>query len=294
MKLLAILISFFVVQSTYAEIVVYDDENNKLKLSQPAQRIISLAPHITEMIYAAGAGDKLVAAVSYSDYPDAAKKLPRVGSYNKINIEALLLHDADLIIAWGSSGSTRVQVEKIKSLGIPMYIHNPQFIRDIPKTLLHIGKLAGTTAQAQQAVNHFQHFYQHIENQYRKKQPVSVFYQIWDTPLMTVNGKHFISDAIRLCGGQNVFADLPALAAKISPESVISHKPQVIIAGGMRGEKVNWLDQWRDWPQIPAVKNMQLYSIPPDILQRHSPRILLGAEKLCKMIDQAREVYVKK
>jgi len=293
MKVLFCIVCLFAVNSAYADIVVYDDENNKITLKKPAQRIISLAPHVTEMVYAAGAGDKLVAAVSYSDYPLAAKKLPRVGSYNKINVEALLLHNADLIIAWGSSGGTRVQLEKIKSLGVPVYINNPKFIRDIPMTLEHIGKLANTVAQAQLAINHFQTLYNKIEKQYRNKQTVSVFYQIWDTPLMTVNGKHFISDAIRLCGGRNVYANLPALAAKISYESVISNKPQVIIAGGMQGEKVSWLKQWRDWQQIPAARKKQLYSIPPDLLQRHSPRILLGTEKLCEVINKAREVYAK-
>ena len=281
----------FLATAVKADIVVFDDENNRLVLKQPAQRIISLAPHITELLYAAGAGDKVVAAVSYSDYPPAAKKLPRVGGYMKINIEAILLHKPDLVVAWGNSGATRIQEEKLKTLGFPVYINNPRLISDIPATLQRLGRLAHTGKIANRASADFMRQYQQLEKQYRHKKILTVFYQVWDTPLMTISGSHFISDAIRLCGGKNIFQNLSALAVKISRESVISNKPQIIIAGGMQGERVNWLDPWRAWRQIPAVKNGQLYSIAPELLQRHSPRILLGAKKLCTVIDKARTVY---
>lgn len=266
---------------------VVDDAGRTIEIQSPAQRIISLAPHITESLFAAGAGDKIIGAVSYSDYPEAAKKIPRVGGYPTVDIERIVSLKPDLVIAW-SSGNNPKQVEKLISLGLTIFMSEPRYPKDIAKTIQRFGMLAGTNKVASKSFEGFMQHYQSLKKRYSNKEKVKVFYQIWNKPLMTISGSHLISDIIELCGGENVFSKLSILTPRISIESVLASKSEIIVSGGMGKARPDWLDDWKAWPILPAVKNKQLYFIDPSLMQRVGPRILDGADKLCEFIDKAR------
>ena len=274
--------------SVHAEVSVKDDQGNIVTLQQPAKRIISLAPHVTESLFAAGAGDKIIGAVNYSDYPEAAKKIPRVGGYPSADLEKIISLKPDLVIAW-PSGNNLKQVEKLTAFGIKVFMSEPRYPQDIAKTIQRFGVLAGTTKIANKATDEFLQHYQLLKTNYSKKQKVKVFYQIWNKPIMTINGNHLISEIIELCGGENVFAGLKTLTPRISLESVLASKSEVIISGGMGKVRPEWLEEWKSWPELPAVKNGQLYFIDPALMQRVGPRILYGADKLCEFLEKARK-----
>jgi len=270
-----------------SDIVVTDDTGEAVHLKQPAQRIVALAPHLVETLYAAGGGDKLVGTVSYADYPEAARKVPRLGTYTTPSIEAIVALKPDLVLTFGSGNGSRV-INQLKSLGLTVFVSEPKKLDNIANLLLSFGKLSGTEQQAQQAAESFSQQLNHLRTTYSHLATISVFYQVWHEPLGTLNGSHVISDVIRLCGGRNVFADAPTLVPKLSIESVLTANPDAIVASGMGEARPEWLEQWRDWPSLKAVQNNNLFFIPPDIIQRHTPRILQGAAMLCEQLEKAR------
>lgn len=273
--------------SVQADVSIEDMRGRTLSLPNPAERVISLAPFLTELSYAAGAGEHLVGVVSYSDYPPGARQLPQVGNYKKIDFEALLALQPDIVLAWGS-GNPSSQLARLADLGVPVFIAEPRQLDDIALLLERIGALAGTQDLADAAAADFRRRHAALRDRYSDKAPVSVFYQVWHRPVMTINGEHTISAVIRLCGGRNVFADLPQLAAQIGLEAVLAADPDAIVASGMDEARPDWLDLWNKWPQLSAVRNGNLFFIPPDIIQRHSPRILDGAQRLCRQLEQVR------
>lgn len=270
-----------------AEVRVADDFGQAVVLAQPAQRIVSLAPHATETLFTAGAGGHIVGTVSYSDFPEAAKKIPRVGGYNNLDLERIVALRPDLVVAW-ASGNPPAQVERLRALGMTVYVSEPHAIEDVARNIERLGVLAGTEKTAQRAAAAFRARHERLRARYADRPTVSMFYQIWNRPLMTINGEHLISKVIALCGGTNVFAGLPVLAPKVDVEAVLAADPEVIVASGMGEARPEWLDDWRRWTRLRAVRNDQLFFIPPDIIQRHSPRILDGAESLCRDLEQVR------
>ncbi len=278
---------FGVAAAVRADIRVTDDAGRIVVLPAPARRIVSLAPHVTELLHAAGAGSRLVGAVQYSDFPDAAKALPRVGSAGSIDLEAVVALKPDLVIAWQSGNRDR-QYEKLARLGLVVFVSEPHSLDDVARSMETFGRLAATEAEAEAAARDFRMRRDALAKRYGGRAPVSVFYQIWDKPLMTVNGRHLISAVLALCGGRNVFADLPMLAPTVTEEAVLAAAPQVIVASGAGASRPDWLDAWRRWPALPAVSRNNLFVIAPDLLQRHTPRILEGAAMLCERFEQAR------
>ena len=273
-----------------AEIQVTDDRGRTLVLERPAQRVVALAPHITEVVFAAGAGELLVGAVSYSDYPVAARDVPRVGSYNSVSLETLVTLKPDIILAWGS-GTGDETVARLENLGFKVYVEEPRTLEDVARSLRAVGRLTGTEEQAGIAAGQFLDTLHRLRETYSSREPVSVYYQIWNEPLLTLNDDHIISDVLRLCGGRNVFAEAIPMVSRINVESVIRADPQVIVASGMDQSRPEWLDTWRDWKSMQAVRDEQLYFVPPDILQRHTPRIVQGAQMLCQHLQIARQHY---
>jgi iron complex transport system substrate-binding protein len=271
-----------------AAVSVTDDVGLVVSLPRPAQRIVSLAPHLTEILFAVGAGSRVVGAVQYSDYPAEAKKLPRIGGYQQVDLEAVIGLHPDLIVAW-QSGNNAGQIAQLKQLGFPVYLSEPRRIADVASSMERIAALAGGSAQAARALRDFRSRYARLQAQYARRSPVRTFYEVWNRPLMTVNGAHLIGDVMKLCGAQNVFAELPVLTPTIGEEAVLVADPEVIIASGMDEARPEWLDEWRRWPRMKAVQAGHLYFVPPDLLQRHSPRILDGAEQLCRLVDRARQ-----
>ena len=276
-----------------AEIAVRDDTGAELRLAKPAQRIVSLAPHITEVLYAAGAGERIVGSVDYADYPPAAKSLPRVGGYSRLDLEAVVALKPDLVVAW-QSGNAAAALTKLRALGLPVYVNQPGKMLDIAHSIEQLGRLAGTAAVADEAAARFRERHAQYAARYSGRPKVRVFYQIWKQPLTTINGKQIISDVIRLCGGENVFAELPVLAPTVTAEAVLAANPEVIAASGMGAARPEWLDDWRKWPSLTAVAKDNLYFVQPDLIQRHTPRVLDGAEQLCGHLETARAKLGKK
>ena len=260
---------------------VRDDYGNDVRLAATARRIVSLSPHLTELLYAAGAGRRVVGALEYSDYPAEARSVPRVGSEASIDLEAVIALGPDLIVAWPNAGSVRA-VNRLAEMPFAVFRSEPRELDDIPRTLERLGILAGTSQEAAKAAAGFRARVRDLELRYSKRPRVRVFYQVWDRPLLTVNGDHVITKVMRLCGGENVFAGLPLIAPEIDREAVVRANPEVIITSAAS------LDPWKAFPRVAAVANGQLYAIPPDLLQRHTPRLLDGAERLCRLLEQVR------
>ena len=267
---------------------VVDDLQREVCVAAPAQRIVSLSPGATELLFDAGAGEQVVGAVSFSDYPPAANAIPRVGSYNRLDLETLLTLRPDLVIAW-RSGNPREQVDQLVRLGIPVYHTEPRRFADITSTLYRLARLAGTEQTGDAAGDAFGHAVQALRQQYQDADPVTLFYQIWNDPLMTVNATHFISEAMRLCGGVNVFGELSRLTPTLDIEAVLAANPQAIVAGGMGEDDHGWVEAWRRYPELQAVRKDHLFFIPPSTLQRPTVRLLTGTRTLCGQLQAVRD-----
>lgn len=256
-------------------------------LAVPAKRIVALAPHLVEVVYEVGAGDRLVAAVDYSNYPEAAKALPRVGGYTGVNVEAVVRLNPDLILAW-KSGNSEKHLKQLEDLGFQVYYSEPKTLEDIATLMEDITRLTASKAGTDKVAK-FREKLAQLKRQYESQDKVSVFYQVWNQPLQSLNGQSIVSDVIELCGGRNVFHDAKSIAPKLSVETVLRKNPDVIVASGMGEERPEWLDEWKQWPSLSAVKNNYLFFVPPDLIQRHSPRLLEGASILCEQLSSVRQ-----
>lgn len=285
---LFLICSLLITTAAASPISLEDDSGRTVQLDAPAVRIVSLAPHITELLFAAGAGEHIVGVGSYSDYPAEARVLPQIGSYNGIDYEGLLALQPDLVIAWQSGNGMRI-IERLRHLGLNVFVSEPRELSDIPRTITQFGELAGTAAEARAAAQDFEQRLLTLTTTHAGLPTMRVFYQIWNAPLMTVNGQQIISQVIQLCGGENVFARLPSLAPQIGLEAVLAANPEVIIASEVGEQAPPWLYDWRKWPQLRAVQQDNLFFIPSDLIQRHSPRLLDGAELLCSQLELARQ-----
>lgn len=273
-------------------ISVIDFAGNKVELTQPAQKIVALAPHIVENVFTAGAGQKLIGAVAYSDYPEQAKQLPLVGGYTHTNLERIIELDPDLVIAW-ESGNSNSSLERIKELGYTIYVDQPDTLADIAKSIQDIGILAGTSEVADVEANNYLATIRKVGKENKDKPLISAFYQVWNSPLQTINGGHFISAAIELCGGTNIYASEKTIAPIINIESILQRDPEAIIASGMSSAKPEWLDDWLTWTSLKAVKQNNLFFVNPDHIQRHTVRLLKGIDVVCEHLDVARSRHSK-
>lgn len=264
-------------------VTLTDDRGRVLTLERPAERIVSLAPNLTELLFEAGAGDRLVGAVAYSDYPPAARRLPRVGEAGRIDIERIVVLQPDLVVAW-KTGNSREDYERLDRLGLKVYVVELATIARIPDGIEDLGRLTGTSGAAEASAAAFRRRLDALQRRYAGREGVSVFYQIWEQPLMTVSGAHFISDALRLCGGENIFAALGQLAPSVALEAVIAADPQVVLINASAGT----VDAWRRWRDMAAVRLDNLYTIDDDLISRPAPRLLDGVERLCEILDTAR------
>nr|WP_240902055.1 cobalamin-binding protein [Wenzhouxiangella sp. XN24] len=250
----------------------------------PAQRIVTLAPHLAELVYAAGAGARLAGTVEWSDYPPAAKRLPRVGDAFRVDLESLAVLDPDLLLAW-RGGNPDHLLEQLEDRGYRVVALAPERLDDIALHLETIGRLAGTPEPAAAAAARYRDELAALRAAQAGKREVRVFYQVSWRPLYTVGGRQLISEVIALCGGRNVFEDLGALAPAVGIEAVIARDPEVILAGAAQRSE---LEQWRRWPTIEAVAEGQLHAVDGDLVVRASPRILGGIRQVCAALDTAR------
>ena len=291
-----------------AATTVTDDTGQRVTLSNPPQRIISLAPGATEMLFAAGAGDRLIATVDFSDEPAAAKRVPRIGDVTAIDMERLVALHPDLVVAWPGGGNP-AQIEKIARLGIPIYRQQVNRLADLPDSLRRLGALTSDESTAEQAARALSAELARITREYgggrraagataadatvagrpttAAAAPPTVLLEVWNRPIYTVGGGHLMSDELTSCGVRNVFADLQELGPVISTEAVIARNPDIIVASAPPGEAASWLAEWKRFGSLKAVRTGRLVAFEDQRLSRLGPSVVLATEALCKALAAA-------
>lgn len=246
------------------------------------QRIVSLTPHITEQLFAIGAGAQIVGVDDASDWPAAVNTLPRVAHYQSINAERLLALRPDLVILW--DGSQRLLQTQLQQLGLNVVMLHSSGLTDLAPNLRQLGQLSGHQPQAEQLAYQIVQRLQTLRLRYQARPPVRLFFQLWRPPLMTVARGGWIQEAVELCGGENPFANSVTAYPQVNVEQVIRAAPELIVTV----QQADALAPWQQWPSIPAVQHHQLKTLSPDRLQRLTPRMLDGIDELCQVIDGAR------
>ncbi|MDH4051735.1 MAG: cobalamin-binding protein [Rubrivivax sp.] len=262
---------------------VVDDDGHRLTLAAPARRIVSIAPHLTELLFAAGAGERVVAVSAWSDHPAAAKSLPRIGDAAMLDLERIVALQPDLVIVW-KDGSSAQQLQRLAVAGLPIYASDARSLAHIGVTLRRLGHLAGTDAVAEARASEFEARLAALRAGYAQRRPLAAFYQIWQQPLMTVNGRHVISEALQVCGARNVFGDLKLATPTVDVEAVLLARPDVIVTGRAGSDGPDPLARWRSLKSLHAA----LVTVDPDTLNRASDRIVQGIEELCVKLDRLR------
>ncbi|HVI56660.1 MAG TPA: cobalamin-binding protein [Luteibacter sp.] len=268
-----------------ASVTVTDDAGRTLTLKAPARRIVSLAPNITDALFAAGAGAYVVGTSRFSDHPAEAKKVAIVGDATMIDLERIVGLKPDIIVVW-RSGTPAAQVEKLSRLGIPIFYSETTRLADVAPATRRFGVLAGTQDQAERNAAAFDAALARLRDSYAGKTRLKVFYQIWDRPLMTIGHAQIIDDALDLCGGDNIFGDLAQAAPTVTREAVLARNPDVIV-GGDGGHDA--LAGWRRSGFLSAVKHDNVIAIDAPTLALPSPSILGSVDRLCHALDEARD-----
>lgn len=272
-------------------LAVFSAQSAFSQQASSAQRIITLSPHLAEMVFSAGAGDKLVAVTAHSDFPEEAQKLPLVGDFNAINIEQLIALKPDLVLSWKSANRLQ-DYQKIQSLsaklGFKLLETEIYQLSDIPKTIELIGQMAGTAEVAHQKSVELKALMSQLARSYQTKPTVSAFYQIWNRPLLTVGKNQFISQGLNLCGANNIFEDIERLSAQVSIQEVIRRNPDMILLGGNPAFQKDWLNSWEKITVLNAVQQKTIFSLESDLYQRPTERFIRALKPLCQLIDKAR------
>ncbi|WP_188565854.1 cobalamin-binding protein [Undibacterium terreum] len=279
--------SFAAVVATSVSVI--DDAQRTVALEKPAARIISLAPHTTELLFAAGAGSRVIGVSEYSDYPEQAKKIASVGNVFALDFERVLALQPDLVVVWGTGNGSAI-ADKLRGLHLNVYQSDPHDYEGIATSMERLAVLTGTAATGKSAASAFRERLQNLKKTYAQApgtKPVSVFYQIWRSPLMTLNDTHMVSAAIRLCGGENIFGKLREISPTVNTEAVLKANPEVIMTTD--GEKQEALENWTRFSKLAAVEKSNLYIVKGDWVNRSGPRILDGTEAVCKYLDRARK-----
>ncbi len=270
---------------------VEDMSNRSVCLNTRSPKIISLSPGSTELLFAAGAGNRVIAVDQHSDYPESVKQLPNVGGYPNVNVEAIVAMKPDLVVVWTAGNSQKV-IRQLESLGVKTFHIDVVDFADIEQAIRSLGQVAGTEKEAGRVVDDFSTQLKALQNNYGQRAPVSVFFEIWRSPLMTVGSGQVIDDVISLCGGQNIYGDISERIPKIGIESLITRDPQVIIGSDPRGDtpetRKDLMGYWSQWENLQAVQGHQLFSVPSDLIARPTPRILEGAEMICHQLQAVR------
>jgi len=285
-----ILLAALAASQVQAAVTVKDDDGNTITLQKPARRVISLAPHVTELLFAAGGGSHVVGVVSYSDFPEEAKKIPQIGSNREVDLERIMALKPDLIVVW-RHGSSERQIDMVRKLGVPLYHSEPVKLEDIPESLARLGQLMGTEKVANPAAAELRRQLAGLRSRYASRPTVRTFYQVWDKPLYTLSGKHIVSDALRLCGGENIFAKLSVTAPVVSVEGVLQENPEAIFATAEKN--YGGVNMWKPYGTLLAVRNDNLFTIDGNLLNRSGPRMIQGAAMLCEKLELARQHRIK-
>jgi len=286
---IAALALFLVLSTAFAAppLSVVDDAGRTVQLPSVPHRIVSIAPGATEMLFAAGAGDRVIATVEFSDEPAAAQKIPRIGDSNAIDMERVVALRPDVVVVW-EGGSNVAQVNRLERLDVPLYRHKVEKLADIPVSLRRLGALTGTRDIAEKAAADVEARLQRLATVYGKNKGPTVLLEVWNRPIYTVGGSHMMSDSLRLCGARNIFADLREQGPSVDTEAVIGRDPEIIVAVAPPGSAAEWLAEWKRFGTMRAVKNGRLVPFEDTRLSRLGPSALAGTEALCEALHAKR------
>jgi len=262
-------------------------DGSTLLIDAPVQNLVTLSPHLTELVFAAGAGDLIMATVEFSEFPAAATDIPRIGDAFRLDIERIVSMHPELVIAW-DSGNPTAAIEQLRSMGIPVWSVEILEPDEIPGVIESIGHVTDRRQTAFEAAQNFRKRLAGLIDRYRNEQTLEFFYQVDARPLFTINGEHPISKGLSLCGGRNIFEEEQGLAFQAAHESVIIADPDALFAPWLEGD-ANPLDGWRSWPGMQAVQNEALFLLNADKISRATPRLLDSLELACKLLHELRE-----
>ena len=266
-------------------VTLRDDLAREITIARPAQRIVTLAPFLTELAFAAGAGDRVVGVSAYSDYPPAARALPVVSSAVGVSLEQLAALKPDFVIAWRDS--FRVEdIARIERFGAAVFVVHGRRLEDVPRLLRAFGAATGRDVSGASA--RFEAEIAALRARYSGRTPVDVFLEIWNQPLTTIAGDHFMNDALAICGARNVFKEHPGVAPQVSWEELYVRDPPIIVGTGSAANAAEFQANWRRHPTLSAVKSGRLAWIDADTLQRPTARTPQGIAQLCAALDRLR------
>jgi iron complex transport system substrate-binding protein len=273
-----------------------DDARRRVDITAPVRRVITLAPSLAELVYAVGGGHALIATVARSDYPPAVKDVPRIGDYQRFDVEKILSLKPDLVVAWNHGNPGR-ELRQLEDAGLRLFYLEPIRLDDVPRALARVGALLGRGAEGRERAEALRAAIDALRTAHVGVAPVSVFYQAWQNPLMTLGGRQIVSDVIELCGGRNVFAKLPQLVPQLSSESVVAANAEVFFtaredstdnAGVRRDPEDPAFARWQPHHDLTAVRRRWFYTLPGDAITRQGPRIIEGARAVCAALDEVR------
>jgi iron complex transport system substrate-binding protein len=252
-----------------------------------APRIVSLSPHVTELLFAAGAGPRIVGVDDSSDYPAAALHIPRVGEAAALDVERLLRLKPTLVVVWETGSPPRLRT-KLERLKLHVFVTEQRTLDDIGNAIVEFGRLGGSATTAADAAYRYRSELAALRARYAGRPRLKVFYQVWDRPLYTLSGKHVVSEVMSLCGGDNIFAEMSSLAPAVDREAVIARNPDVILIGAAGLEGARQAEQWNRFSSLQAVRNHRIFTLDPSLIGRMAPRILQGVQAVCASLDEAR------
>lgn len=273
--------------SATAAIKVQDDAGQTVQLTAPAQRVVSLAPFLTELVFATGGGERLLGVSEFSDFPPAANRIRRVASAAGVDYEGILMLRPDLVLVWRSGNGPAV-IRRLEQLGLTVYASEPRRPQDVARNLRNLARLLGTETTSEQVARKFETQIHRLRQRYARRAPVDVFFQISHRPLMTLNGDHIVSAALRVCGGRNVFSGARPLTPTVDREAVVRQDPQVILIDASMQQAESVRQAWLEAQATAAARRGHVYTVDPDLVTRPTPRFVRGVELLCTHIDRAR------
>jgi len=276
-------------------VTAVDDAGRSVVVEQPPTRVVTLAPSLAELVFAAGAGRSLVGVSALSDYPDAARAVPRIGDAGRIDVERVLALKPDLVLVW-QRGNVGREIEQLERAGVRLFQLQPQRLDDVARAIERLGILLGHEGEARQRAGELRAALARLRTAHANAPAVRVFYQVWQQPLMTVNRRQIIDEVLGVCAGRNVFAELAPLVPTVSTEAVVAADPEVILTASEQGGVAAWTRDpgnaafalWRRQPRMVAVRRGWLYTLDGDLISRQGPRIVDGAAAVCAVLDEVR------
>lgn len=272
---------------THAALTVEDDDGRALTLPAVPKRIVALAPSATALLFAVGAGSRIVATIQYSDDPPAASRIPRIGDVQSLDLERLLALEPDVVVITRGVTSP-VLMDRVRALGLPMYHTRSESLAGLPESMRRLGALVGSPQVAEQSARKFETELEALRARYAGRARLRVMYQVWRRPVYTIGGRHVITNALELCGAANIFADLAVAAPAVTEESVIARNPDAIVASGPAADAHVMLDDWRRFPALAATANGRLLTFSDMRLDNMGPSALEATAALCALLDGAR------